>query len=114
MELAAIRVRNTIILSFDGDRLLLTGGGSQLLARITSCMGEGASDVVIDFAINTSIDFAGARAIARASVIVGPGRLHLAGLDSRARSLLRAVRVAERVHIVEWWTDAVEDVAQAA
>ena len=113
MELAAIRVRNTIILSFDGDRLD-NAVGSQLLARITSCMGEGASDVVIDFAINTSIDFAGARAIARASVIVGPGRLHLAGLDSRARSLLRAVRVAERVHIVEWWTDAVEDVAQAA
>ena len=111
MELAAIRVRNTIILSFDGDRLD-NAVGSQLLARITSCMG--ASDVVIDFAINTSIDFAGARAIARASVIVGPGRLHLAGLDSRARSLLRAVRVAERVHIVEWWTDAVEDVAQAA
>ena len=108
MELATIRVRNTIILSFDDDRLD-NAAGTQLLARITALLGNGVTDIVIDFAFNTSIDFAGARAIARASVIVGAGRLHLAGLDSRSRSLLRAVRVAERVHLVEWWTDAVEE-----
>ena len=113
MELAAIRVRNTIILSFDGNCLDNTAG-TQLLARITASLGNGATDVVIDFAFDTSIDFAGARAIARASIIVGAGRLHLAGLDRRSCALLRAVRVAERVNLVAQWTDAVTEVAQAA
>jgi hypothetical protein len=106
--LATIRIHQTEILSLACPRIDVQSG-AQLVELVVGSVKRGARDVVLDFSPGTVIDFAGARAVQAASVSVGAdGKLFLAGLNGRARTLLRAVRVAEHVHMVEWWTDAME------
>ncbi|MDB4941436.1 MAG: hypothetical protein JWP97_970 [Labilithrix sp.] len=107
MQLATIRIQDTEILSLSCPRLDALAG-FKLLELVAASKKRGANTVVLDLGPNTVIDFAGARAVEAASRHVGDGRLFLAGLNSRARALLRAVRVTEHVQLVEWWTDAME------
>lgn len=75
----------------------------------------GARSVVLDLGPRTAIDAAGAVAIGKASVLLDPSTpLVLVGLDVRARGVLHAAQVLERVSLVEWWTDAVRPRAHAA
>ena len=107
MQLATIRIQETEVLSLSCPRLDALAG-FQLLELVTASMKRGARVVVLDFGPTTVIDFAGARAIEAASRQVGDGNLFLSGLNNRARALLRAVRVAPQVTLIEWWTDAME------
>ena len=107
MQLATIRIQDTEVLSLSCPRLDALAG-FQLLELVTASMKRGARVVVLDFGPSTVLDFAGARAIEAASRQVGEGNLYIAGLNTRARSLLRAVRVSPQVQLVDWWTDAME------
>jgi anti-anti-sigma regulatory factor len=114
MQLATIRIHDREILSLDCPRIDAKSA-SELVELVAASLKRGARIIVLDLGPTTIIDSAGARAIETASRLVGrDGRLCLAGLSCRARSLLRAVRVSERVDLVEWWTDAVDPMAAAA
>lgn len=107
MQLATIRIQETEILSLACPRLDALAG-FHLLELVTASLKRGARRIVLDLGPITVIDFAGARAIEAASRQVGTGQLFLAGLNTRARALLRTVRVAEQVTFVDWWTDAMD------
>lgn len=114
MLLATLRIRDTEILSFDCPRLDARRGAA-LLEIVVASIDRGASTVVLDFGPETTIDFAGARAIDTASArLGGGGALVVSGLGGRATAFLRSVRIAEHVRLVEWWTDAVEPTSRAA
>jgi len=114
MQLAAIRINDTEILSLDYPRIDARSG-LVLLELVAAAVGHGARDVVLDLGPRTTIDFSGARALEAATRFTAErGTLFLAGLNGRARALLRATRVDEHVQIVESWSDAIEGMAQAA
>ena len=114
MKLATIRVQDTEILSLACPRIDARAG-LELVELVVDSVKRGARNVVLDLGPLTNIDFAGARALEVASRCVGDGGyLYLAGLNSRARMLLRSLRVAGDVRMIDWWTDALEPVPRAA
>lgn len=114
MQLATIRINDTHILSLRCPKVDASSG-ARLLGLVTSSVEGGARSVVLDLGPTTVVDFAGARALQAAGEKLGPaGRLYLAGLNGRARALLRSVNVDRHVRMVEWWTDAVEPTLQQA
>lgn len=104
MHLATVRIHDTEVLSLACPRIDARSGVA-LLALVSEAAKRGARKVVLDLGPSTVIDFAGARALETASAQLGGG-LVLAGLGGRARTLLRSVRVAEQLQMVEWWADA--------
>ena len=114
MHLATIRVRDTHVLSLALARL--DGrSGSALIDLVSAASESGARDVVIDLHPATVVDFAGARALRSASAqLPEGGRLFLAGLNGRARAVLRSHCAADRIRLIEWWTEAMEPLADAA
>jgi hypothetical protein len=114
MQLATIRVNDTEILSLSCTRIDAPNGLA-LVELVAASVKRGARCVVLDFAPTTTVDFAGARAVRVASELVGDGgRLSLAGLNGRARALLRSLRVSEHVQLIEWWTDAIDPIEHDA
>ncbi|MBS2012053.1 MAG: hypothetical protein JST00_04150 [Deltaproteobacteria bacterium] len=73
-----------------------------------SSVAQGAKTVVLDLGPFTTMDFDGARALEVASGLLGGRGLVAAGLSSRARTLLRSLRLVDRIRLVEWWADAVQ------
>jgi len=113
LRLATIRVNDTVIVSLANARIDGACRG-ELLELIETCLEEGAASVVLDLGPSVVLDFAGARALTDAQKRLGQGKLTVAGLGARARTLLQSLRVHETVGIVEWWADAVEADARAA
>lgn len=114
MQLATIRISDTEILSLSCPRID-AHNGLVLLELVAASVKHGARSVVLDLGPRTIIDFSGARAVEAASRFTGEkGTLFLAGLNSRARALLRATRVVEHVKLIEWWSDAIEGMTQQA
>ena len=114
MQLATIRINDTEVLSVRCPRIDAKSG-PRLLRLVSSSVEGGARSVVLDLGPSTVVDFAGARALQAAGEKLGPaGRLYLAGLNGRARAMLRSLNVDRHVHMVEWWTDAVEPTLQQA
>lgn len=114
MHLATIRIHDTFVLSFSCRRLD-EETGAEMLTIVKSCVSQGARTVVLDFGPFTSVDFGGARALEEAAEKVGSHRgLVAAGLNARARALLRSLRLVDRVRLVEWWADAVTPGVMAA
>lgn len=114
MHLATVRVHDTEVLSLSCPRLD-ERTGAKLIELVTSSVRRGARKIVLDLGPSTIVDFAGARALRTAAGELGSERcLFVAGLSGRARAMLRSLRVSEHVRMVEWWTDAVDPVAQAA
>jgi anti-anti-sigma regulatory factor len=114
MHLATIRIHDTFVLSLSCRRLDVEAG-RVVLDLVKSAIAQGARTVVLDFGPFTSVDFGGARALEQAAEKLGNHRgLAVAGLSSRARALLRSLRLVDRLRLVEWWADAVEPGAMAA
>ena len=113
MHLATIRVHDTEVLAFAYPHLDERSGA--VLVRLVSLAVErGTRHVVLDLGPDTTVDFMGAQAIRTAAEqLASGGRLTVAGLNGRARAMLRSLRVTEQIHMVQWWADATP-YAQAA
>ncbi len=107
MHLATIRIQDTFVLTLSCRRLDAETG-EQLVELVRSAATQGARVVVCDFGPFTTMDFGGARALERASEKLPARGLVASGLNARARTLLRSLRIVDRVRLVEWWADAVE------
>lgn len=114
MHLATIRIHDTHVLSL-ACRRLDQEAGAHVVDLVKSSVAQGARTVVLDFGPFTAVDFGGARALELAAEKLGRHRgLVAAGLNARARALLRSLRLVDRVRLVEWWADAVEHGSIAA
>lgn len=114
MKLATIRIHDTFVVSLACHRLDAAAGDA-LITIVEDCILEGARHLVLDFGPYTVIETSGARALTLAREALGDdGALHVAGLNARARAMLRSLRVTDRVELIEWWSDGVMPTQQRA
>ncbi len=101
----------SIVLASFGNRRVDARFGHALLDQVDRWIAEGATAVVLELGPDAVVDYAGARALGAASAKLGEGRLRVAGLGARGRTMLRSLRLSDDIALFEWWTDAVAEAA---